>query len=143
MAMKLTLAGLAKSYPDRPVFSEISAEVEFGRRLMVTGPNGSGKSTLIRIICGFIRPTKGTVVFDLDSEKLSRIDIRPHVGLVSPDLVLYDELTANENLAFFAGVAGTNLEESELPDRLESVGLAGRGHDLVGSYSSGMKQRLK
>jgi heme exporter protein A len=141
--MKLSLTGLAKSYPGRPVFSDISAEVESERKLIVTGPNGSGKSTLIRIICSFVRPTMGSVIFNLGSEKLSRIDIRPHVGLVSPDLVLYDELTANENLSFFAGVANLQLEKSELPHKLEMVGLAGRGDDLVGSYSSGMKQRLK
>jgi heme exporter protein A len=58
-------------------------------------------------------------------------------------MVLYDELTAVENLSFFAGVAGFRFEFSELENRLEAAGLQGRGHDFVGSYSSGMKQRLK
>jgi heme exporter protein A len=143
MNSRLIIDGLAKSFPGRPVFSDISATVERGHRLVITGPNGSGKSTLVRILCAFSRPTKGKVVLELGDKKLSQIEIRPHVGLVSPDLVLYDELTAIENLSFFGGVAGYHFEISELEKRLESIGLGGRGNDLVGSYSSGMKQRLK
>lgn len=143
MELKLKIDGLAKTYPGRPVFSNISGEVDKCHRLVITGPNGSGKSTLIRIICGFIRPTKGTVTLLLDGNQLHHIDIRPHIGLVSPDLVLYDELTAIENLSFFAGVAGYRFEKAELLQRLSAVGLDGRGDNLVGSYSSGMKQRLK
>ncbi|MEE9554771.1 MAG: ATP-binding cassette domain-containing protein [candidate division Zixibacteria bacterium] len=141
--MKLKLDGLAKSYPGRPVFSKINAEVPAGRKLVITGPNGSGKSTLVKVICGFIRPTKGAVTLHVNGLSLSRIDIRPHIGLVSPDLVLYDELTAFENLSFFAGVAGLQFALSKLEDKLNAIGLEGRGDDLVGSYSSGMKQRLK
>lgn len=143
MNSRLTIDGLAKEFPGRPVFSDISAAVESGRRLVITGPNGSGKSTLVRILCAFNRPTRGLVTLELDGAKMTRLEIRPHVGLVSPDMVLYDELTAVENLAFFAGVAGHAFEAFELERRLTNIGLGGRGHDFVGSYSSGMKQRLK
>jgi heme exporter protein A len=98
---------------------------------------------MVRILCAFVRPTKGKVTLDMNGAVLNRIDMRPHIGLVSPDMVLYDELTAIENLAFFAGVAGHDIEKSEIEGRLETLGLGGRGYDFVGSYSSGMKQRLK
>ncbi len=143
MELKLILDGLAKSYPGRPVFKDINAEVANGEVLIIAGPNGSGKSTLTRVICGFLRPTKGKVTLEIDDEKLTRLDLRPHIGLVSPDLVLYDELTAIENLSFFAGVSGLKFPVKELEKQLENVGLIRRGHDPVGSYSSGMKQRLK
>jgi heme exporter protein A len=143
MEVRLLIDGLAKSYPGRPVFSGISATVEKGHRLVITGPNGSGKSTLVRILCALNRPTKGKVILEIGDRKLSHLELRPHLGLVSPDLVLYDELTALENLAFFAGVAGYHFEKTEFGDRLAAIGLDGRGDDLVGSYSSGMKQRLK
>ncbi len=143
MGLRLILDGLAKSYPGRPVFSGISADIKQGKRLVITGPNGSGKSTLMRIICGFVRPTAGKVTFNIENRNLSRLEIRPHIGLVSPDLVLYDELTALENLMFFAGVAGLRFSIDDLVTRLDRVGLHNRGRDLVGSYSSGMKQRLK
>lgn len=143
MELKLILSGLAKSYPGRPVFKDINAEVQNGEVLIIAGPNGSGKSTLTRVICGFLRPTKGKVMLEIGDEKFTRLDLRPHIGLVSPDLVLYDELTAIENLSFFAGVSGLKFSVKELEKRLENVGLVGRGHDLAGAYSSGMKQRLK
>jgi heme exporter protein A len=143
MGLRLILDGLAKSYPGRPVFSGISADIKQGKRLVITGPNGSGKSTLMRIICGFVRPTAGKVTFKIEDRKLIRLEIRPHIGLVSPDLVLYDELTALENLMFFAGVTGLHFSIDELSARLDRVGLHNRGRDPVGSYSSGMKQRLK
>ena len=143
METKLLIDRLAKSYPGRPVFGDINSEVGSGKALIVTGPNGSGKSTLLRIVCGFVRPTGGKVVLSRDGKELTRLEIRPHTGLVSPDLVLYDELTAFENLSFFAGVAGLKFSIDELENRLQTVGLAKRGNDRVGSYSSGMKQRLK
>jgi heme exporter protein A len=143
MDLRLVIDGLAKTYPGRPVFSGIDATVEKGHRLVITGPNGSGKSTMVRVLCAFIRPTKGAVTLEIDGQKLRHIELRQHIGLVSPDLVLYDELTAIENLSFFAGVAGYHFAIPELESRLSAIGLDGRGNDLVGSYSSGMKQRLK
>jgi len=143
MKLKLTIDGLAKEFPGRPVFSDISAIVKNGGRLVISGPNGSGKSTLVRILCAFNRPTRGTVILEIDDKPLTRLDIRPHIGLVSPDMLLYDELTALENLSFFSGVSGNEFQLPDLERRLENIGLGGRGDDFVGSYSSGMKQRLK
>jgi len=143
MKLKLTIDGLAKEFPGRPVFSGISAIVKNGGRLVISGPNGSGKSTLVRILCAFNRPTRGTVILEIDDKPLTRLDIRPHIGLVSPDMLLYDELTALENLSFFSGVSGNEFPLPDLERRLENIGLGGRGDDFVGSYSSGMKQRLK
>ncbi|UCC78338.1 MAG: ABC transporter ATP-binding protein [Candidatus Zixiibacteriota bacterium] len=137
------MRGLAKSYPGRPVFKDINAVVDGGNLLIVTGPNGSGKTTLLRIICGLIRPTRGSATLALNDRELRGIEIRRYIGLVSPDLVLYDELTALENLYFFGNIAGLRFSETDLENRLRRVGLDKRGNDKVGSYSSGMKQRLK
>ena len=63
--------------------------------------------------------------------------------MISPELALYEMLTAYENLRFFGKLAGLKLTREELDQLLESVGLSGRGDDYVGAYSSGMKQRLK
>ncbi len=141
--IRLNIDGISKSYPGRKIFADVSANVESGKRLVVTGPNGSGKSTLIRIICRLIRPTKGKIELSYDDKIIKDIEIRNYIGLVSPDLVLYDELSAIENLGFFSHVAGFPLTRKEIKDKLDFVGLSGRGDDLVGSYSSGMKQRLK
>jgi len=134
---------LAKRYSRRQVFSALSGSVAEGRSLAITGPNGSGKSTLVRVLCGLARPTSGTVTVRLDGMELLPADCRAEIGLVAPDMALYHELTALENLSFFAKVRGLAIGTAELRALLGRVGLGDRGDDLVGLYSSGMRQRLK
>ena len=139
----LEIDDLAKRYNRRQVFSGLNTCVTEGTSLAITGPNGSGKSTLIRVLCGLVRPNGGQVTVTLDDQKLSPAECRAHIGLVAPDLSLYHELTALENLSFFAQVRGLTLDSTKLESLLAQVGLAERGDDLVGAYSSGMRQRLK
>lgn len=143
MKINLIMKELAKTYPGRPVFKDINAVVEGGKVLIVAGPNGSGKTTLLKIICGLIRPTRGSATLVLAGNEINGMEIRRYIGLVSPDLVLYDELTALENLYFFGNIAGLRFNKTDLENRLTQLGLDNRGNDKVGSYSSGMKQRLK
>jgi heme exporter protein A len=111
--------------------------------LIVSGANGSGKSTLLRIIAGLLTPTSGCVEVNVYGSLLDRASSRRYFGYVAPDLVLYRELTGAENLQFFAELHGIRLDRGALIDLLTRVGLRGRGRDLVGTYSSGMRQRLK
>jgi len=135
--------GLAKQYNGRLVFAGLNLTVAQGTCLVIAGPNGSGKSTLVRLLCGLTRPTAGEVTVTIGASSRPPRECRSFIGLVAPDLALYNELTALENLAFFAKVRGLHLDRSALEGLLARVGLAGRGHDLVATYSSGMKQRLK
>lgn len=135
--------GLAKQYNGRLVFAGLNLSVGQGACLVVAGPNGSGKSTLIRLLCGLAWPTAGKVTVTINGSPHSPRECRSLIGLVAPDVALYNELTALENLAFFARVRGLRLDRSALEGLLARVGLAGRGDDLVGAYSSGMRQRLK
>ncbi len=111
--------------------------------MVVTGPNGSGKSTLLKIAARLMRPTSGQVTWRADGRELGIETARTVLGMVSPDLTLYDELTAVENLMFFSRVRGLAGARGAAPGLLAQLGLAGRGDDLVGTFSSGMKQRLK
>jgi heme exporter protein A len=141
--LEVRLENLSKAYRYRPVFSGLWASIQAGETLVITGPNGSGKSTLLRIICGLTPPTRGQVRLVVEGRPVERSERRRYLGLVAPDLALYDELTALENLEFFARLRGLRLDLAGLRQRLAGVGLAGRGRDLVGTFSSGMKQRLK
>jgi heme exporter protein A len=140
---QIKLSGLSKSFNGREVLSNISQQINEGECLVVTGPNGSGKTTLLRIMAGLLRPNAGSVQFFLKDSILEGEKLRRNLSLVSPDLVLYDELTALENLEFFSRVQDCRFERKELQERLSEFGLIDRGDDLVGSFSSGMKQRLK
>jgi len=139
----LVADNLGKRFGDRKVFSEISFDLHTGDSLAVVGPNGSGKSTLLMLLLGYYHPTRGSVSFSNGESVLEEEGVRACASMVSPYLSLYDLLTAEENLTFFSTVAGGHVTGKEIDALLARVGLEGRGMDLVGSYSSGMKQRLK
>jgi heme exporter protein A len=139
----LTVDNLGKLFGFRKVFAGISFELNTGQSLAITGRNGTGKSTLLMLLLGLYHPTRGEVKFSLDGEALNDSQTRLATSLVSPYLNLYDQLTGEENLTFLATVSGLQLTGKKIDELLATVGLQGRGVDLVGTYSSGMKQRLK
>ena len=117
------------AYGPHVLFEGVSAQIGPGETLVVTGANGAGKSTLLKIIAGLARPEEGTV------RRTAAF------GYAAPDVNLYAELTGHENLRFSPACAGCPTTPDDL---LARVGLPRRrGGDLVGAYSSGMRQRLK
>ena len=143
LSPSIILDRITHNFGARCVFRNVCCTVKPGEMLIVSGANGSGKSTLLRVIAGLLTPSTGTVQVMADGEKVVGFDSRRHMGYVAPDLVLYRELTGAENLQFFAELHGVKLDRSATIDLLTRVGLRGRGRDLVGAYSSGMRQRLK
>jgi heme exporter protein A len=141
--LRLELSDVAAGYGARRVLAGLSLTLRRGETLVVAGANGSGKSTLLRLICGLQRPTAGQIVYVAGGRRARPEEARDLVGWVAPDLQLYRELTALENLAFFAQVRGLRRTRSQLEELLEEVGLGGRGDDLLAAYSSGMAQRLR
>ncbi len=141
--IRLELQQVGKRYGRLRVFRKVQAEAHSGQVLVIAGHNGSGKSTLLRIIAGLSRPTNGQVLVEEDGRPLSHEERRRITGLVAVDVSLYGELTAWENLDFFARVRGLPMPAQERDRLLDEVGLSRRGEDLVQTYSSGMRQRLK
>lgn len=134
---------LGKWFGRRRVFQGIDFSMSEKGSLVVTGNNGSGKTTLLKILCGLIRPTSGEVSISDGGRALTREETRNLFGLVMPDLELYGELTALENLLFLSRIRGANPDREILRETMVQVGLGKRETDLVFSFSSGMKQRLK
>lgn len=141
--LHLTVDDLSIEYGTRRVLAGVSFELRTGETLVVAGANGSGKSSLLRVICGLQRPARGTVTIRMDNAVFRPAEALHLLGWVAPDLHLYRELTALENLAFFAAVRGIRCTRAELEALLDEVGLSGRGDDLLAAYSSGMTQRLR
>jgi len=139
----LVLEGVFKAFGRRRICSDVSLALNVGDCLAVVGPNGSGKSTFLKMLCGLLRPDRGTIRYEADNITQERASWYRSVGLVAPDLALYDELTALENLRFLSRVGGWDKSATELRSLLVDVGLGGREDDLSGTFSSGMKQRLK
>lgn len=134
---------LSKRFGNRLLFRKLSFRLTPGETLAITGANGSGKSTLIRILAGLLRPSQGKVALKLDGSQLSREDHPLYVGLVAPYLNVYDGFSARENLEFLARARGLSPLDPRIDEMLDYVALGGLGDDPVGTFSSGMKQRVK
>jgi len=142
--MTLSLSGVTKEFNRRSIFRDVSFSLEGGDSLAVTGRNGSGKSTLVKIVCGLLSPTRGTIEYVNDGKSIEGEDVRNHIGLVSPYLQLYDEFSGMENLELLSAIrSDRNLENGRIEEALNDVGLWERRNDFLRTYSSGMKQRLK
>jgi heme exporter protein A len=134
---------LGHRFGRRRLFADISFELTQPGSVCIAGPNGSGKSTFLKIIVGLLRPARGKTSLLLDGRELSASAARQHLGLVAPDLFLYGELTAAENLTFFARLRRLQNPNRDWNDTLAFVGLEGRAKERVGNFSSGQRQRMK
>lgn len=142
--ISISFTDLAKRYDMRVVFKGISGEAGPGEVLVLTGPNGSGKSTLMAILCGLLRPTRGEVRYNREGgEELPREVWGRHLGVVAPSMAVYEELTAMENLRFYARIRGLGKDDADHAELLEKVGLEPRRKTPVRGFSTGMAQRLK
>ncbi len=141
--LQVEISGLSADYGARRVIADLSLTLAHGQTLVVAGANGSGKSTLLRTIAGLQRPSAGSVRVVVDGAVYAPQRASHLIGWVAPDLMLYRELTAAENLTFFARVRGVPTTPASIAELLAEVGLAGRGDDLLAAYSSGMAQRLR
>src|SRR5829696_2071942 len=133
---------LTKAYGWQPVLKKLDLSIERGEFVALLGPNGSGKSTLLRLIAGLSKPTAGTIRvggWELPREAAA---VRAQIGLVSHKPLLYDNLTAYENLLFFCRLYALDDQDGRIKRGLERVGLTKRSADLVRTYSRGMLQRL-
>jgi heme exporter protein A len=141
--LQLVADGLGKRFGRRVLFRNLSFGLRGGQTLAVTGANGAGKSTLLRILAGVMRPTKGTVVLTWKGRPVAGEEHPLRTGLVAPYLNVYDGFSARENLQFLARARQLPAASQRMEAVLEMVSLTARADDLVGTYSSGMKQRVK
>jgi len=144
MSVAIHCEQLTKRFGDRVAVNKLTLTVPKGSIYGFLGPNGSGKSTTIRMLCGLLTPTtgKGTVLgFDVMTQSE---EIKQRIGYMSQKFSLYEDLTVEENLDFYAGVYQLSAAERKQRKKelIEMAGLMGREKQLAGSLSGGWKQRL-
>jgi ABC-2 type transport system ATP-binding protein len=135
---------LGRRFGERVAVEALSFEVEEGEIFGLLGPNGAGKTTTVRMLCALLAPTWGTAeVCGLSIERDARA-IRRSVGLLTEQPGLYDRLSAQENLVYFARLYGVSPADAatRLAKLFALLGLTGREGDKVGGYSKGMRQKL-
>lgn len=136
------IEGLSKSFGSLRALSGIDLSVGEGEFLTIFGPNGAGKTTLLRILSSLTKPTKGKVLMAGHDIRKEPQEIRKSVGFISHQPFLYESLSAFENIRFFASMYGISNADEKAAGVIGKVGLENRRHDLVRTFSSGMKQRL-
>ena len=137
----IEIDSLALRIGDTPILHDVRLHLEPGQIYGLLGPNGA-KSTTIAAMLGLL-PAQGGMIRVLGHDPRSEASaVRAKTGVLPEQGGFYDSMTAEQYLAFFAGLHGDVLSAAEAGDRLEVVGLALRPHQLIGSYSRGMRQRL-
>jgi heme exporter protein A len=133
---------LIKAFGNRAVLKGVDLTVAEGEFLTLVGRNGAGKTTLMNVISTLTKPTGGLVRvagYDLAD---GAVEVRRQIGLVSHKTLLYDDLSAEQNLRFYTRMYDVPNADARIETVLHQVGLWGRQHDPVRTYSRGMQQRL-
>jgi heme ABC exporter ATP-binding subunit CcmA len=133
--------GLVKYFGRFSALRDLNLRVGAGEFIALYGRNGSGKTTLLRILAGLCRPSSGTCRIHLD-DLTNLHSVRGFVGYVSHNTALYQDLTALENLRFYAKLMNVRGGDQLLVERIDQVGLTGRETEPVRNFSRGMQQRL-
>ena len=143
--LSITFTDVEKRYGSHVALRRLSLTIAPGEFVALVGANGSGKTTLLRMAALLSRPTSGKVEFHStipNSAALTPAEVKLRIGMVGHFTMLYDELSAEENLHFFANLSGLNQPARVAVEALIPAGLASRANDLVRTFSRGMRQRL-
>ena len=133
---------LVKRFGIKIILRGLDFSVEPGEFVALLGPNGAGKTTFLRILASLSRPSMGEVMIAGYKLPNEAAQVRTRLGVVSHMPLLYPDLTAEENLQFYARMYGITNYQPRITEVLEMVGLENRRKDLVGAFSRGMQQRL-
>jgi ABC-2 type transport system ATP-binding protein len=129
--------GVVKSFGELRALDGVSLRIREGEIYGLLGPNGSGKTTLIRSLVGLVQPEAGTI--HVLGQKMPNLDVLGQVGYMTQAAALYPDLSVEENLHFFAAIAGA---EGGVDDALEFVDLTSRRNSVISTLSGGMRTRV-
>jgi ABC-2 type transport system ATP-binding protein len=135
---------LSRSFGSFHAVKSINLQVEYGEIFGLLGANGAGKTTTIKMLCGLLAPSSGLMELAGEQGSLRSESVRKRVGYMSQKFSLYDDLTIDENLDFFAGIYGVPKAELDAKKKwvLEFSGLKGKEKQITGSLPGGWKQRV-
>lgn len=135
---------LQKTFGSFQAVRGVDLTVHYGEIYGLLGANGAGKTTVIKMLCGLLPPSGGTIELAGETSQLNRSEVRSRIGYMSQKFTLYDDLTIRQNLEFYCGVYGVpkRLQRDKIDWVLETCGLTGQDHQMTGSLPGGWKQRV-
>ncbi len=138
----LTLSGVSRNFGRRRVLNNVTLRCEAGEIVGLLGPNGAGKSTLLSVVATLLEPSSGAVTYGNRTARDAGAELRARIGLLGHDLYVYPELSAAENLQFFARIYRVADVERRVDEALARADLELRRDDAVAGFSRGMRERL-
>jgi len=138
---EISAEDVSRNFGRRRAVSRITFRARRGTILGLLGPNGAGKSTLLAMLATVLRPSAGVIRYGTLGTSAGPA-LRARIGVLGHDLFLYPELTARENLVFFAGLYGLADADARARGALAKAGLDTRSEDAVAGFSRGMRQRV-
>lgn len=139
-----SMENVVKRFGSVQALDHVSFEIAEGEVLGLLGPNGAGKTTAIRTLAGLIGADSGQIMLLGRPQDVNNIELKRNIGLVTQEVTVYEELTAEENLRFFGGLYGVKGEElrRRIKETLAFVGLTDHAKKAPGKFSGGMQRRL-
>lgn len=133
-----------KRFGNVQALDHVSFEIQEGEVLGLLGPNGAGKTTAIRALAGLIGVDSGEIILLGEKQDVNNIRLKQHLGLITQEVTVFEELTAEENLRFFGGLYGVKGDKlrQRVKETLEFVGLSEYAKKAPGKFSGGMQRRL-
>lgn len=138
----ITFTDVSRIFGRRRALNRVTLKVSSGEIVALLGPNGAGKSTLLSLAATLMNPSSGSIQYGQENARHSGAALRGRIGLLGHDLYLYTELSAAENLMFFARLYGLTSVDRHVDAAIQRAGLGERRDEPVGSFSRGMRQRL-
>ena len=139
---QLQFSDVSRYFGRRRALARVSFACRAGEVVALLGPNGAGKSTVLGLAATILQPSAGEVRYGDRLAVEGGPGLRSRIGMLAHELQLYPELTALENLEFFASLGGLDASRERSMAALEQAGLGDRADDVVGSFSRGMRQRV-
>jgi len=139
---ELTVEDVSRHFGRRRAVTRVTFRAARGTIVGLLGPNGAGKSTMLSMLATLLRPSSGRILYGPHESTAQGALLRGSIGVLGHDLFLYPELTAQENLEFFAGLYALHEPAAAAAAALDRAGLADRAADPVSSFSRGMRQRV-
>ncbi|MCL2593242.1 MAG: ABC transporter ATP-binding protein, partial [Defluviitaleaceae bacterium] len=142
--MIASLKNVVKRYGNFVALDHLNLNIIEGEVLGLLGPNGAGKSTTIRILCGLINSDSGDIKVFGQDQNINNLKIRQDIGLVTQEITIFTDLTAEANLKYFGGLYGLRGAElnANVKEMLEFVGLSEHAKKKPKTFSGGMQRRL-
>ena len=139
----ITTDNLTKKYGDDIVLKDLNLNVKAGELYCLLGANGAGKTTTINLLLGFIAPTSGNAFINGLVVSENPRKTKKHLAYIPENLMLYPNLSAVENMDYFAGIGGNKLNKAQLEAFLQEAGLQSDAfHKRISTFSKGMRQKV-